>query len=144
MAEFELEEVQTYLILAEEKLVVARDLLSLGHYRDVVAKAYYTMFYAAKAALLTAGAAGVRRHTGVVSFFAQHFVKTGKIDRRYSASLSRALSDRIAADYQLEFQANEDLARRSVADAETFLAKAREIVAEAVGLRGNEDVDRPA
>ena len=61
MAEFELEEVQTYLILAEEKLVVARDLLSLGHYRDVVAKAYYTMFYAAKAALLTAGAGGVRR-----------------------------------------------------------------------------------
>jgi uncharacterized protein (UPF0332 family) len=53
-------------------------------------------------------------------------------------------SDRIAADYQLEFQANEDLARRSVADAETFLAKAREIVAEAVGLKESENVDRPA
>jgi uncharacterized protein (UPF0332 family) len=54
------------------------------------------------------------------------------------------VSDRIAADYQLEFQANEDLARRSVADAETFLAKAREIVAEAVGLKESENVDRSA
>jgi len=118
--------------------------LTLGHYRDVVAKAYYTMFYAAKAALLTAGAGGVRRHTGVVSFFAQHFVKTGKIDRRYSASLSRALSDRIAADYQIEFQANKDLARRSIADAEAFLVKAREIVAEAVGPEETGHVDRSA
>ena len=133
MAEFELEEVQTYLKLAEEKLIVARDLLGLAHYRDVVAKAYYTMFYAAKAALLTAGAGGVRRHTGVVSFFAEHFVKTGKIDRRYSASLARALNDRIAADYQVEFEATEELARQSMADAEAFLAKAQEIVAEAVG-----------
>lgn len=142
MAEFELEEVQTYLKLAEEKLIVARDLLDLAHYRDVVAKAYYTMFYAAKAALLTAGAGGVRRHTGVVSFFAEHFVKTGKIDRRYSASLARALNDRIAADYQVEFEATEELARQSMTDAEAFLAKAQEIVAEAIGLEPQEHVDR--
>jgi len=136
MAEFELEEVRTYLRLADEKLVVARDLLNLGHYRDVVGKAYYTMFYAAKAALLTAGAGGVRRHTGVVSFFGEHFVKTGKVDRRYSTILARALNDRIAADYKVEFEATEDLARRAITDAEAFLTKAREIVAEAIGAEG--------
>jgi hypothetical protein len=54
------------------------------------------------------------------------------------------VSDRIAADHQIEFQANEDLARRSVADSEAFLAKAREIVAEAVGLKESENVDRSA
>jgi uncharacterized protein (UPF0332 family) len=139
MAEFELEEVRIYLKLAEEKLVVARDLLNLGHYRDVVAKAYYTMFYAAKAALLTAGAGGVHRHTGVVSFFGEHFVKTGRVDRRYSAILARALNDRIAADYKVEFEATEHLARRCISDAETFLTKAREIVAEAIGSEGRED-----
>ncbi|HUV89152.1 MAG TPA: HEPN domain-containing protein [Anaerolineae bacterium] len=61
MAEFELEEVRVYLRLAEEKLVVARDLVNLGHYRDTVAKAYYAMFYAAKAALLTVGVGEVRK-----------------------------------------------------------------------------------
>jgi uncharacterized protein (UPF0332 family) len=144
MAEFELEEVQTYLKLAGEKLVVARDLLNLGHYRDVVARAYYTMFYAAKAALLTVGAGGVPRHTGVVSFFGKHFARTGKVDRRYGTILARALYDRIAADYEVEFEASRDLARRSIADAEDFLAKAREIVAEVVGSEERGDVDRPA
>ena len=141
MAEFELEEVQTYLILGEDKLVVARDLLRLAHYRDVVAKAYYAMFYAAKAALLTVGAGEVRRHRGVTSFFAERFVKTGKVDRRYGAILARALNDRIAADYHVEFEATEDLARQSIVDAEAFLAKAREIVAAAVGPQGERDVD---
>jgi uncharacterized protein (UPF0332 family) len=133
MAEFELEEVQTFLTLAEEKLVVARDLLDLKHYRDAVARAYYAMFYAAKAALLTVGAGAVRKHTGVVSFFAERFVKTGKVDRRYSTILAHALNDRIAADYEAEFQADEGLARQAIADAEAFLAKARELVAEVVG-----------
>jgi uncharacterized protein (UPF0332 family) len=144
MAEFELEEVETYPILAEEKLIVARDLLALGHYRDVVAKAYYTMFYAAKAALLTAGAGEVRRHTGVVSFFGKHFAKTGKVDRRYSTILARALNDRIAANYELEFEATENLAQQPITDAEAFLAKAREIVAVALWPEGRGDVDRSA
>jgi hypothetical protein len=142
MVEFELEEVRIYLRLADEKLVVARDLLDLGHYRDAVAKAYYTMFYAAKAALLTAGVGGVRRHTGVVSFFGEHFVRTGKVTRRYSAILARALNDRIAADYTVELEATEGLARRAIAEAEDFLAKVREIVAEAMGREGKVDADQ--
>jgi uncharacterized protein (UPF0332 family) len=133
MVEFELEEVQTYLALAEEKLVVARDLLGLKHYRDAVARAYYTMFYAAKAALLTVGVGGIHKHTGVVSFFAERFVKTGRVDRRYSTTLARALRDRIAADYEVEFQADDGLARQAITDAEAFLAKARQLVTEAVG-----------
>ena len=144
MAEFELEEVQVYLKLAGEKLVVARDLLRLGHYRDTVAKAYYVMFYAAKAALLVAGAGGIRKHTGVVSFFGEHFVKTGRVDRRYSVILARALDHRIAADYKVGFEATEELARQAIADAEVFLAKARELVAEAVGPEVGGDVAKSA
>ena len=144
MAEFELEEVQTYLSLAEEKLIVARDLLMLKHYRDAVARAYYAMFYAAKAALLTVGVTGIRKHTGIVSFFAERFVKTGRIDRRYGVILARALNDRIAADYEAEFQADDGLARQAIADAEAFLTKARELVDEAVRAEEKrEDEARP-
>ena len=51
----------------------------------------------------------------------------------YSAILTRALNERIAADYQVEFEASKDLARQSIADAEVFLARAQEVVAETVG-----------
>jgi hypothetical protein len=49
------------------------------------------------------------------------------------------LNDRIATDCTVEFEATEDVARRSIADAEDSLTKVREIVAEAVGPEGKAD-----
>ena len=42
----------------------------------------------------------------------------------------------------VEFEATEDMARQSIADAEVFLAKAREIVAEAVQTEGRENASQ--
>jgi len=97
--------VKIYLDLAAEKLDVARELLDLSRFDDTVSKAYYVMFYAAKAALLTAGIVDVHRHAGVISFFGERFVKTGKVDRRYAKILSRALDARLDADYDPKRQA---------------------------------------
>ena len=57
-------------------------------------------------------------------------------------AMNNEAMNNIAADYKVEFEATEDLARRSIADAEAFLTKAREIVAEALEEEG--DVGRPA
>jgi len=100
------------------------------------------MFYAAKAALLTAGIVDVHRHAGVISFFGERFVKTGKVDRRYAKILSRALDARLDADYDPKRRARSENAEQSIADAEAFLAKAQEIVTEAVGPQENaQDMD---
>jgi len=131
--------VEIYLDLAAEKLDVARELLDLSRFDDTVSKAYYVMFYAAKAALLTAGVVDVHRHTGVISFFGKQFVKTGKVDRRYSKILSNALDARLDADYDPKRRAIREDAEQAIADAEVFLAKAREIVAEAIGSEGRGD-----
>jgi len=134
--------VKIYLDLAAEKLDVARELLDLSRFDDTVSKAYYVMFYAAKAALLTAGIVDVHRHAGVISFFGERFVKTGKVDRRYAKILSRALDARLDADYDPKRRARSENAEQSIADAEAFLAKAQEIVAEAVGPQENaQDMD---
>ena len=81
--------IQVWLALAEEKLEVARELLDLSRFDDTVSKAYYVMFYSAKAALLAVDV-DLRRHSGVVSQFGQRFVKGGYADRRYSRILARA------------------------------------------------------
>ena len=134
--------VKIYLDLAAEKLDVARELLDLSRFDDTVSKAYYVMFYAAKAALLTAGIVDVHRHAGVISFFGERFVKTGKVDRRYAKILSRALDARLDADYDPKRRARSENAEQSIADAEAFLAKAQEIVTEAVGPQENaQDMD---
>lgn len=129
-----LEYVRIYLDLAAEKLDVARELLNLSRFDDTASKAYYVMFYAAKAALLTAGIVDVHKHASVISFFGEQFVKTGKVDRRYSKILSAALGARLDADYNPKKRARREDVEQAIADAEAFLAQAREIVAAAVKM----------
>jgi uncharacterized protein (UPF0332 family) len=61
-----------------------------------------------------------------------------------SRILSQALDARLDADYDPEKRARREDAEQAIADAEDFLAKAREIVAEVVGSEGRGDVDRSA
>ena len=89
MEEAKLESIRLRMALAEEKLVVARDLLAAGHYNDVIAKAYYAMFYASKALLLAVGEDPVK-HTGVVTLFGKRFVKVGLINPKYGRTLAIA------------------------------------------------------
>ena len=130
--EEKLELIQVWLSLAEEKLEVARELLDLSRFDDTVSKAYYVMFYSAKAALLAVDV-DLRRHSGVVSQFGQRFVKGGYADRRYSRILARAMQAREASDYDPRTRASRQDAQQAVADAEAFLEKAREILGKVLG-----------
>jgi uncharacterized protein (UPF0332 family) len=127
--EGKLELIQVWLALAGEKLEVARELLDLSRFDDAVSKAYYVMFYSAKAALLAIDV-DLRRHSAVVSQFGQHFVKTGYADRRYSRILARAMQAREASDYDPRTRASRQDAEQALADAQAFLEKAREILGE--------------
>ena len=123
---------KVWLALAEEKLEVARELLDLSRFDDTVSKAYYAMFYSAKAALLAVDV-DLHRHSGVVSQFGQRFVKGGYADRRYSRILARAMQAREASDYDPRTRASRQDAQQAVADAEAFLEKAREILGKVLG-----------
>jgi|GEM_PF-2001020 len=90
--------IQVWLALAEEKLEVAHELLDLSRFDDAVSKAYYVMFYSAKAALLAVDV-DLRRHSGVVSQFGQHFVKGGYADRRYSRILAKRRAGKARYDF---------------------------------------------
>jgi len=127
--EEKLELIKVWLTLAQEKLEVARELLNLCRFDDAVSKAYYVMFYSAKAALLAIDV-DLRRHSAVVSQFGQHFVTTGHADRRYSRILARAMQAREASDYDPRTRASRQDAEQALADAEAFLEKAKEILNE--------------
>ena len=130
--EEKLELIQIWMDLAGEKLEVARELLDLSRFDDTVSKAYYVMFYSAKAALLAIDV-DLRRHSGVVSQFGQRFVKTGYADERYSRILARAMQAREASDYDPRTRASRQDAEQAIADAEAFLEKAREILKRMLG-----------
>ena len=116
------EEIKLHLKFAEEELASANALFELGYYRDAISRAYYSMFHAAKALLLTKGI-NPKKHSGVVKMFGLHFVTEGFIEEIYVKALSRAFALRSRADYDIYYSPASEEAREIVESAEAFLER---------------------
>lgn len=85
--------VKTYLEAAHEALAGSLYNLEGGYYGIAINRAYYAVFYAANALLITQGQAR-GKHSGTISAFRQFFVKSGLIEPKYSDIYGRLMDDR--------------------------------------------------
>ncbi len=113
---------------AAETLEVARQLSAASHYRDAVNRAYYAMFYGGLALLASKGL-GASKHSGVLSLFNRHFIKTGAFPREYGHHLREAFELRQGCDYREFVEVTLEQVREIVANAEAFLQHARRVCA---------------
>ncbi len=90
--------IQYRLETAKEKLRAAKVLLDSENYKDSVGRSYYAMFSAVRA-LLAKDNVDFARHSGVIAYFQREYVKTGKIEKKYSKYLSEAFQVRNNCDY---------------------------------------------
>jgi uncharacterized protein (UPF0332 family) len=117
---------------AARSLPSARNVLADGDNDFAVARAYYAMFYAATAALLSRGVSRTK-HSAVITAFGEHFVKVGHVTLAQQTALQVAFRERNEGDYHGYFPPREDV--------ESRLAEATEFV-EAVGaLLRSEGID---
>ncbi len=107
-----------------QALEAARALFGLRLFNDALARTYYAAFHHASALLLTEGVEA-RRHRSLPGLLAAHLKGAG-FDAADSARLARLATYRDMADYERAFDATEDLVKEALADAETFVEKARE------------------
>lgn len=93
------EELESLLSRAERNLKTAANLIEDGDYDVALSRAYYSMFYAATAALLYRG---IKRshHSGVIAAFGQELVNSGILSPNYQKMLQEAFADRCKSDYQ--------------------------------------------
>lgn len=70
-----------------------------GSPAGVVNRAYYAMFYAALAILMTVDK-GSSKHQGVIALFDQSFIKPGILPRELGKSLHRVFELRQVGDYR--------------------------------------------
>ena len=117
----------TWLDLAESKLENARRIFDIDLYDDAVSRAYYAMFYAAKAALLSEGI-DLRRHSSAVTKFRELFVVTGRVDAEYLRYLGRAQSARERSDYAPFVPLDKGGTEEILRTAESFIKKIKEIL----------------
>ena len=101
-------ELQSLMQRARRSLRSARNLLDDGDHDFAMSRAYYAMFHAATAALLSLE---VKRskHSGVIAAFGQRLVKTGKFTTEHQRVLQDAFTDRSAGDYAGVFPAREEV-----------------------------------
>ena len=69
-----------------------------------------------------------RKHSGVVSLFNRHFVKSGKVEKRLGAILKDARRQRELADYSDVADFSREEAEGLLKDAETFVAAIRQLL----------------
>ncbi len=112
---------ESYIRLADKTL--AESYLSFDNLmlRPAASLAYYAMFYSASAALIKAGIRPSKTHQGVVTAFSNYYIKTGKLENKFSRYLGRALNVRQASTYDVTVEPN----KTTVAD---ILENAKEFV----------------
>jgi len=120
---------EKYIENAEEKLGAAKYLFEGGFYNDAASRAYYSMFYAARA-LLSTKKIYPKKHKGVILKFGLEFVKEGFVKAVYGHTLTHAKDRREVADYAIESRISEEEAESIVEDAERFLERIKRAVDE--------------
>ena len=97
---------ENIVVLVQYRLEQADDALRAGHVlldqellRDAVNRAYYGMFYAVLALLVTKQL-GTSKHQGAISLFDREFIRAGVFDRELSAWLHTTFDMRLNADYK--------------------------------------------
>ncbi len=114
---------------SKQHLKSARDLLRNDDFADSVSRSYYAIFQAARALLALEGMES-RKHSGVISLFNRHFVKTGKLSKRLGVIVKDARRSREMADYTELAEFSREDAEEQIADVEFFIREVENLIAE--------------
>jgi len=113
---------------ADRSLAAADRLLADGFPDFAAGRAYYAMFYAAEALLLSRRLS-FSKHSAVIAAFGQQFVKTGVLDPSLHQYLLSAFDLRNLGDYGAVRAVEDADARQALEDAKVFCAAARAYLA---------------
>ena len=114
---------------ADATLKEAIDALSGKNFRLTVNRAYYSAFYAMRAFLATVSKDS-SKHSGVVSLFNQHFIKTGIVPEISLKSIQALMDLRHEGDYQDFAEINEDEANGALNSARAIMELLRKKLGE--------------
>lgn len=121
-----------YIQKANKKLEVAEKLLKSGDYEDAVSRAYYAVFHATQALLLTEGERA-ETHKGIVTLFGLLFVKTGKFSKNIGKYLANLKDDRESGDYEVFSYVDKETAEMAISESKEFL-KETKLYLEGLGV----------
>lgn len=112
---------------AKADLNAAKVLLKNKLYSQSINRSYYSIFHAVRA-LLAFDKFDSKKHSGIISYFNEHYIKTDLIEKEYSVILMSAGRIRNESDYDDLFIATSEQAENQVRNAEKFLDKIKKFL----------------
>jgi uncharacterized protein (UPF0332 family) len=111
------------------KLESAEYLFDGGYFEDAASRAYYAMYYGARA-LLALRDIYPKTHGGLISKFGLQYVKEGYLDVIHGRAIAQAKDIRESADYGVGIEISEEEAKDVIENAKSFLDKVQNVIEE--------------
>lgn len=121
------EDVQIVIAHAKEALADAEFGFKHVRYRWCANRAYYAVFHAATALLLSEGLA-FSKHRGVIGAFDERWIHSGKFPHSLGKRLREGFAARNIADYSYKEDISAELAEQLVRSAAAFVAEAERLL----------------
>jgi uncharacterized protein (UPF0332 family) len=122
---------EAFFLKATKNAEASATLAKAGHYDGACNRAFYAMHQSARSVLLAIGeekASRSKTHSGLLSAFNLHIVKTGLIDSKWSTVFAQEERRRLLSDYEGEEASAEDALSAS-ANAREFVAAIEDLLA---------------
>lgn len=119
---------------AREAFTEGEHLLAKGASMGAVNRFYYAAFHAARALLATRGVDSPR-HSGVISLFQQHFVKSGLVEAEGAKALPRSFEKRQDVDYGDFATVSADEAARTRDEVRAFVEECGRVLERLIAER---------
>ena len=105
---------------AKENLEISKDLLDDDKLKFAMNRSYYAIFHAIRAVNALDGFDS-SKHKGVISYFNQEYIKTGKFPKELSKMIMNAMEIRQKSDYDDFYIISRQDARKQVENADYII-----------------------
>ena len=116
---------------AEECLSSSEALIEIKDYSASLNRSYYSIFNAVRAIFALEGV-DRKKHSGVIAYFQQNYVKTGIFDKKYSTIVQEAFEVRQESDYEDFFIISIDDVVTQLDNAKDFVSVIKKYVEETI------------
>ncbi|TSC94309.1 MAG: HEPN domain-containing protein [Candidatus Berkelbacteria bacterium Athens1014_28] len=116
-------------LTAEKRLEIAEASIKLEGYADSVSRSYYAVFDIIRG-MLELEKTVAKTQSGAIAKFSEIFIKTGKIDKKYSTLIKRMEKEREEADYKFKANINISDAKEAYNQAKEFVEEVKKYLEE--------------
>lgn len=110
---------------ALEDLTASDVMLKEAFFKVSLNRSYYAIFHALRAITVLSGYDS-SKHSGIIAYFNQNYVKTGEFDKVASKIIKNASFLREKSDYEDFYIASRQDAENQLKDADTFISIVKE------------------